>query len=266
MVEAVKNLPESQRQKALDFYIASVGHDYQKLGELQGEINSLAVAEVVAASIPGAIIKYLGGKGTGVNAEGIAKANQGTQPGAVDNEAGLNSPLISLSSPFSTAGINPNLPSVQSIRADLYNEYKAAGLSAGLAKDLADGNIKSGSTIPIKRDVDQTETLYKFVPSGNSPGPSSYYFTKSEFDYFKSNPEKLAQEAGLPYKNFVGNYDVYAIKPKSYSKPVVFESKVAEIQQGGYHVKGGANQTIVPNLKDWSIPEKIGDIKVYENE
>lgn len=148
----------------------------------------------------------------------------------------------------------------------MYNEYKAADLSDDLAKNLTDGNIKSGSTIPTKRNVDQGETLYKFVPSGNAPGRSSYYFTKSEVEYFKNNPEKLAQEAGLPYKNFVGNYDVYAIKPKPDTKPVVFDSKVAEIQEGAYNAKGGANQTIVPNLKDWNSPEKVDDLRVYGND
>ena len=105
--------------------------------------------------------------------------------------------------------------------------------------------------------------LYKFVPSGKAPGRSSYYFTKSEFENFKKNPQKLAQEAGLPYKNFVGDYDLYAIKPKANTKPVVFESKVAEIQEGAYHAKGGAKQTIVPNLKNWDTPKKVEQIKAY---
>ena len=104
------------------------------------------------------------------------------------------------------------------------------------------------------------------MPANNVPGRSSYYFTKSEVEYFKNNPEKLAQEAGLPYKNFVGSYDVYAIKPRPDTRPVVFESKVAEIQEGGYTAKGGASQTIVPNLKNWSVPEKVDVLRVYGNE
>ncbi|MGB4076075.1 hypothetical protein [Pseudomonas sp.] len=158
------------------------------------------------------------------------------------------------------------MPSVQSIRTDLYSEYKAADLSDDLAINLADGNIRSGSTVPIKRNVDQGETLYKFVPSNNAPGRSSYYFTKSEVEYFKSNPEKLAQEAGLPYKNFVGSYDVYAINPRPGARPAVFESKVAGIKEGGYTAKGGARQTIVPNLKNWSVPEKVDVLRVYGSE
>jgi len=88
MVEAVKNLPESQRQKALDFYTASVEHDYQKLGELQGEINSLAVAEVIVASIPGAAVKYLNGKSPRANLNTNTQANSGTRAGGADAEAG----------------------------------------------------------------------------------------------------------------------------------------------------------------------------------
>ena len=136
-------------------------------------------------------------------------------------------------------------------------------MSNNLARDLADANIRSGSTIPTRREIEQDESLYKFVPSGNAPGRSSYYFKQSELEYFKRHPEKIAQEAGLPYKNFTGIYDVYTIRPKINSKPVVFESKTAEIQEGGYHANGGANQSIVPNLNDWSIPEKLESIEAY---
>ena len=97
----------------------------------------------------------------------------------------------------------------------------------------------------------------------DAPGRSSYYFTKSEYEEFSANPEKLAQKAGLPYKNFVGQYDVYSINPKTDKTPVVFESKVAQIQEGAYQASGGANQTIVPNLKDWNEPVKLEQIKVY---
>ncbi|ENS5562875.1 hemagglutinin repeat-containing protein [Vibrio cholerae] len=187
-------------------------------------------------------------------------------PGSTDSEAGLNSPLIASNSIFDAKGVDPTAPAVQDVRTDLYKEYKAAGVSDELAKSLADGNIKSGSTIPTKRTAKQGETLFKFVPSGNAPGRSSYYFTRTEYEYFKSNPDKLAQEAGLPYKNFVGNYDVYAIEPKPDVNPVVFESKVAEVQEGTYRAQGGANQTLVPNLKNWETPKKVDGLKVYGND
>ncbi|MEF1253366.1 two-partner secretion domain-containing protein [Vibrio sp. M260112] len=200
------------------------------------------------------------------SANDTQKANIERAPGSTDSEAGLNSPLISSNSIFDAKGVDPTTPAVQDVRTDLYKEYKAAGVSDELAKSLADGNIKSGSTIPTKRTAKQGETLFKFVPSGNAPGRSSYYFTRTEYEYFKSNPDKLAQEAGLPYKNFVGNYDVYAIEPKPDVNPVVFESKVAEVREGAYRAQGGANQTLVPNLKNWETPKKVDGLKVYGND
>lgn len=149
------------------------------------------------------------------------------------------------------------------MKSDLISQYKQAGLPDGLAEKLAKGNISSSSTIPVKRVVNQNEELFKFMPKDSKPGQSSYYFTKNEFERFKANPEKLAKEAGLPYQNFVGEYDVYKISPKQNKSPSVFESKVAEIEQGGYRAEGGAKQTIVPNLKDWKEPEKVGNVKAY---
>jgi len=127
--------------------------------------------------------------GTEVIPKTNTQANSGTRAGATDAEAGNSSPLITVASPFNTRGIDPSSPSVQTVKSDLYNQYKSSGLSDDLAQSLTNGNISSGSTIPTKRVVVQGETLYKFVPSGKAPGRSSYYFTKSELENFKNNPK-----------------------------------------------------------------------------
>jgi hypothetical protein len=181
----------------------------------------------------------------------------------VDAEAGKNSPLIEDSSPFITNGLNPNSPGLEQVREEIVKEYLEANLSEKLARDLADGNISSSKTIPIKRIAFEGEELYKFVPSGKGIGNSSYYFTKEEYEFFIKNPEKLASKSGLPYSNFVGNYNIYMIKPRRDKSPIVFESEVADVNQGGYNAGGGASQTIVPNLKNWTKPEVIESIKVY---
>lgn len=67
----------------------------------------------------------------------------------------------------------------------------------------------------------------------------------------------------MPYQNFVGEYVVYTIKPKIDKNPIVFESEVAAINQGGYAARGGARQSMVPNLSDWEKPEKIDTAKAY---
>ena len=183
--------------------------------------------------------------------------------GFTDAEASNGYPLISENSDFSTQGLNPDSPDVQIIKQDLVKQYENSGLNTELAESLADGNLRSSSTIPTTRTVGQTEELYKFVPKDGAAGKSSYYFTKEQYDYFQQNPVKLAQEAGLPYKNFVSDYDVYTIKPKTDTTPQVFESQVADIQQGAYHAEGGATQTIVPNLQDWTTPVKKDSLSVY---
>ncbi|MCG9781292.1 hemagglutinin repeat-containing protein [Vibrio brasiliensis] len=256
--------PHEAKKQISKFYIsvaaAATGsaHGVVKLGDTS--LNAIAKAGDSVTDI----VKSKPHKTSSAN--DTQEANIERAPGSTDSEAGLNSPLISSNSIFDAKGVDPTAPAVQNVRTDLYKEYKAAGVSDELAKSLADGNIKSGSTIPTKRTAKQGETLFKFVPSGNAPGRSSYYFTRTEYEYFKSNPDKLAQEAGLPYKNFVGNYDVYAIEPKPDVNPVVFESKVAEVQEGAYRAQGGANQTLVPNLKNWETPKKVDGLKVYGND
>jgi len=42
----------------------------------------------------------------------------------------------------------------------------STGLSYDLAKDLTGGHIKSGSTIPAKQNITESEKLYKCVPTG----------------------------------------------------------------------------------------------------
>jgi len=181
----------------------------------------------------------------------------------VDAEASVNNALIDDHSPFITNGLDPNSPELQGIRLEIVNEYKNSDLPEKLAQDFADNNISSSKSIPSKRIAINGEELYKFVPSNKRAGNSSYYFTKQEYQVYLENPEKLAQHAGLPYKNFVGQYDVYMIKPRPKKSPIVFESKVAEVQQGSYKAAGGAVQTIVPNLKNWTTPEIVETINVY---
>ena len=152
---------------------------------------------------------------------------------------------------------------MQKVRSEIVSEYIAAGLNKNIAYDLADNNLLSSKTVPVKRVIPSSESLYKFVPANKEPGRSSYYFTESEYKYFKQNPQKMPFKAGLPYKNFVGEYDVYMIKPKSNKSPIVFESRVAEVKQGSYNTTGGAIQTIVPNLNVWTNPIVIDSLKVY---
>lgn len=68
---------------------------------------------------------------------------------------------------------------------------------------------------------------------------------------FVNRPEKCVAEAGFPYKNFIKEYDVYSIVPTKDASLRVFESIVAPIEQGAYKAKGGAVQTMVPNLGGW---------------
>jgi len=241
---------EDTRQLDGEGYAASYGEG-KKYGVYAASIVPLAK-----------ISKYL--RSISVSTKGgVDGATVDPQKFDVDAEASVNKALIDDNSPFITKGLDPNSPELQGIRQEIVNEYKNSDLPEKLAQDFADNNISSSKSIPKKRVAIDGEELYKFVPTNKRAGTSSYYFTKQEYKYYLDNPEKLAQHAGLPYQNFVGTYDVYMIKPRPEKKPIVFESKVAEVQQGSYKAQGGAIQTIVPNLKNWTTPEVVETINSY---
>jgi filamentous hemagglutinin len=74
-------------------------------------------------------------------------------------------------------------------------------------------------------------------------------------------PEQVGEVLGLPAAQAANimrkGVDYYAITPKDGTSPKVFVSTVAGTTQGTSAMPGGAQQVIVPNRGEWTMPKKI---------
>ncbi|MGB4076072.1 hemagglutinin repeat-containing protein [Pseudomonas sp.] len=183
-------------------------------------------------------------------------ANSGTLAGAIDNEFGI-APTQQLAG-FKTFGININPKNISEGRA-LIQEYQDAGLSPVQAEKYAKGLIESGSTLPVKKTIN--EPLYKVVSVGGSPSDvTPYWFTKQELDRLKIDPVNALSKLGIPLQSHGVKFDVFEIKPKG--SAVVFESTVAPTQQGAFRQIGGATQTLVPNRSQFNNAVRLETISL----
>lgn len=184
--------------------------------------------------------------------------NVGDQAGFVDVEFGVfQSQQLA---DFKTFGLDlepKNFPEGRTI----IEEYQNAGLPLSQAEMYAKGLIESGSTVPVKKVIN--EPLFKIVSSGTTPSDMTpYWFTKGELENLKRDPIDALNKLGIPLQSHAVKFDVYEIKPKGIA--TVFESKIAPTQQGSFKQSGGATQTLVTNRSQFTDAKKTESIALGE--
>lgn len=149
---------------------------------------------------------------------------------------------------FSPQGLEPTTISI-ALKKEILNGFSSE-LPNSLKESIFNVLIKSGSTLPLKKTLNVGDELYKIVPKGNGYTKSSFYISKSEFDVLK-NSSDIEQKLGLPLSSHAVEYDVYKATAKQ--RLDVFESTVANTNQGGYITTGGARQTFLLDDSKWTI-------------
>jgi hypothetical protein len=147
----------------------------------------------------------------------------------------------------------------------IYNDYLVALKgNAVLAENLTAKAVSSGTTIPIMRQVGQSEELVRLVPIGDTAGTSSFYMSRAQYDAIVQrglNAVQIADTLGLPAASFANGgykgFQAFSITPQAGKQATVYESGIAHIQQGGFSANGGSTQLIVPNLENFTAPKPI---------
>jgi hypothetical protein len=144
----------------------------------------------------------------------------------------------------------------------MVQQLQQTGLSQQEAIDAAATYIQTGKTLPIATPIDITDKLVKVVPAGGAPSSTTGFWAReSELASLKSDAANLPNKLGLPPGMQVSNYDVYQITP--HNGAVVFESKIAPtVVDGVPNTTGGANQSIVVDRNQFTLPVKIDTITV----
>ena len=176
--------------------------------------------------------------------------------------------------PFLTKGVVATQDVMQATQSRaLVNELIAAGNSSAMAEDYAKRMLSSGTELPYRVVVAPGFELVKVVPKNSAGGDtvgsfSPFFMTRQQYDQLANLPaQKVADLLGLPAEQGVRGtqigFDAYAMRPLPDAKPIVFVSRAAPVQQGGYTANGGAQQVLVPNRSLWTDPNqaKIGEIK-----
>lgn len=136
-------------------------------------------------------------------------------------------------------------------------------------KDKIKDIFYSGLSYPIEINVNAGEVFYKIVPkhfdnSKFAQNLSVYYLDAVEYSYISTNEEYLESYLGLPLSSVSGDYKVYSITAqqnttvyKSYIAPTI--QYVKDNSAVLYRTKGGVVQTLVLNVCDSTIWEKVAD-------
>jgi hypothetical protein len=160
--------------------------------------------------------------------------------------------------------------------SDVYQKLMSTLGSSGLAREdaiyIADSLVSTGVNLPAPVKMNAADELIKLVPKGtfggDLVGPKSPFFvTRAEFDRLaKLSVNEIASQLGLPAEQAIRGsqlgFDVYSMTPKVGTGPVVFESTIAPVSQGGYSAPGGAQQMLVLDRALWTDPNssKIGEL------
>jgi hypothetical protein len=161
---------------------------------------------------------------------------------------------------FKTFGTYPEF--VIRTNPDLYAEMKTL---LGKQGDEIDKVIRTGLNTPQRIQVNVGDEFYKLTPSvpgSNINSDSIYYLTKEEYLFFKSNPQLIHQNLGLPISTSMADYDVFKIKAQQ--PTVVYQSTIAPTLQYSpdnpnisYKTEGGATQTLILNNNALIDPNNI---------
>lgn len=146
----------------------------------------------------------------------------------------------------------------------LYRDEEIYAIHAALAKVFTERAINSGTNIPTIRQIGQSEELVRLVPIGDAAGRSSFYISRAQYDAITKsglNAVQVAESLGLPATSFANGgykgFQAFSISPQPGLQVVVYESKVAPIEQGRFTAQGAATQFIVPNLGSFTPPKPI---------
>ena len=138
---------------------------------------------------------------------------------------------------------------------------ESAGPDASIDEviDRAIGYVQTGKDLPKIQHVDRP--LVKIVTKGQGVSDYSPFFTTmDDLKAAQKSNRPLSDMFGLPAASDSPAYDVFQIEPKSGA--IVFMSKIAPTQElgGKLTTRGGANQIIIPNRKQFSSPERLFSI------
>ncbi|WP_224484619.1 fibronectin type III domain-containing protein [Robertkochia aurantiaca] len=144
---------------------------------------------------------------------------------------------------------------------DLINEMRVVASNDFILKKLPE-IIESGSTLPVKTNVEVGKEFYKLVPKGNEFNYySPYYLDQETLEYLQHNPSQIESVLGLPLSSVSSHYDVYRVI--SIGESYFYRSKIASTSQSRmtpktdpYRTKGGAIQNIILNIDNDNLWKK----------
>ncbi len=140
----------------------------------------------------------------------------------------------------------------------LVRHYRQAGISEPRALEFAARDIQSGTSIPSIVLQNPGDTFYKLVPSGNTPGRSSYYLSPKQYSSFKSGYDDIFDNLSLPDGSVADVYDVYKYSVKQGSTPLSFTSEIAPSMSSIQGLRtGGFGQTVIPNSNTLEMKELV---------
>lgn len=142
--------------------------------------------------------------------------------------------------------VKKDAPEIYQSMSDLYANEQ-------LAERFLPELIAAGSTIPVKKTVDQGKILYKFIPKGgNINSPSPYFLSEETYRLAKKEVNLIEQKLELPLSSVAGSYAIFTITAKQTQD--VYQSKVAPSVQFAkatpnvrYKAPGGYTQTLIIN-------------------
>lgn len=164
---------------------------------------------------------------------------------------------------FETLGL-PAVTPTRNVLSDtiegrmLVRQYRQAGMSESRALEFAARDIQSGTSLPSIGLQNSGDSFYKLVPSGNTPGRSSYYLSSEQYSGFKSGYDDVFDNLSLPDGSVADAYDVYRYSVKQGSAPLSFTSEIAPSMSSSQGLRtGGFGQTVIPNSNALEMQELI---------
>jgi hypothetical protein len=250
----------------------------QELGGLVWDVGTL-VTGVTGVAKGSTKLASLGVKLTKTELDKMAKltvaakpiATGGKVPGAFTaaETDKLLSQITADKTPIVAHGVKPMTPreiSRDPVASKIYDDYLAQGIPESKALEFTNNLLKTGVSKPTTLTVTSGTELIKVVPTGKGvESYSPFFMTKSEYEkLIELPPHEMVNKLGLPAEQgLLGSqlgFDGYSITPKPNISTTVYQSPVAQLQQGLYVTQGGAQQTLVTNRNQWTEPVKIGNI------
>jgi len=131
-------------------------------------------------------------------------------------------------------------------------------MSESRATSFAMRDIESGTALPNIGLQKSGDTFYRLVPSGSTPGRSSYYLNPDQYSALRSGGDDIFNNLSLPDNSFSDAYDVYQYSVKQGSAPLSFSSEIAPSMSAAQGMRtGGFGQTVIPNSNALELQQLI---------